>query len=242
METPDGTASIVIPAFNEALRIGRVLSLLAESGRRDEVLVVNDGSWDATAEAASAFPFVKLIDLAVNCGKGAAMAAGAREARSEVLLFLDADLEGLACEHVERLIRPVARGGADMTLGIFRSGRARTDLGHVLGPWITGQRAMRREDFLSVPGVAEARFGVETMLTRYALLRRMRIEKVILQGVTHPTKEEKLGLVRGLVSRAAMYGQIARVLLLPSTNHRRSLLNAPGSGLTSAGQQQLRGH
>jgi dolichyl-phosphate beta-glucosyltransferase len=92
--------SIVIPAFNEARRIGATLeatcAFLDRSGTRGEVLVVDDGSRDGTAAVAAARGLtdrrVKLLRLAHNRGKGAAVRAGVLAARGQRVLFMDADL------------------------------------------------------------------------------------------------------------------------------------------------------
>ncbi len=84
--------SIVIPTFNGASRIGKCLdALLGQTPERDaEILVVNDGSTDDTAEVVKRYPGVHLIQQ-VNAGPAAARNRGAQEARGEILLFTDDD-------------------------------------------------------------------------------------------------------------------------------------------------------
>jgi glycosyltransferase involved in cell wall biosynthesis len=93
------TLSVVIPALNEedgiADIIERVLAVrpaLAEAGVDDlELIVVDDGSEDRTAEIAGGYDDVRLISHEVNKGYGAAIKTGFRQARGELLSFLDAD-------------------------------------------------------------------------------------------------------------------------------------------------------
>ncbi len=204
----------VVPAYNEAQRIGAVVDVLRAADSVQEIIVVDDGSTDATADAARASNGVHALTLPANIGKGGAMRAGAMQTDAEVLLFLDADLIGLTCDHVGALVAPVASGAADMAVGIFRRGRCVTDLSQWLVPYISGQRAIRRELFLSVPGIERARFAVETKVTKYAKAHGLKVQTVPLVGVTHVMKEEKRGFIRGAADRARMYRDIARTLVM----------------------------
>jgi polyisoprenyl-phosphate glycosyltransferase len=201
--------AVIIPAFNEAERIGEVLRAIRAAPLSLEVVVANDGSQDNTSDVARSFPGVRVLDLPVNVGKGGAMRRGVEATDAELLLFLDADLVGLRPEHVLDLVLPVARGEADMTVGVFRGGRLATDLSHFLVCYISGQRALRRELFLSVPGIRHSRSGVETAITKYVKSQRLRVQNIAMYGVTHPMKEEKMGLWRGARARAKMYWEIA---------------------------------
>lgn len=202
----------IVPAYNEGPRIGAVLSTLVASSRIDEIVVVNDGSQDNTLAVAYSFPEVIPIDLPENRGKGGAMRAGALHTDADVLLFLDADLIGLRVPHVGDLLDPVLHGEADMTVGVFRGGRFATDLSHLLVSHISGQRALRRDLFLSIPGIGQARMGVETTMTRHARSKGLRVRNVVMRGVTHPMKEEKIGLIPGARARLKMYLEILRSL------------------------------
>ncbi len=94
------TYSIIIPAYNEALRIAatldKVLAYAAAQHWSAEIIVVNDGSRDDTAaivrDYAQRHPAVKLVENPGNRGKGYSVRHGMMEARGDVLLFSDADL------------------------------------------------------------------------------------------------------------------------------------------------------
>lgn len=198
--------SAIIPAYNEAATVGKVIDTLKEVSGIVEIIVVNDGSEDATTAVACQHG-AKVIEIGTNSGKGAAMTAGARQAKEEILLFLDADLEGLKVDHVEALIAPLITGTADMTVGIFVKGRSFTDLAQVVAPQLSGQRAIRKELFLAI-GAENSRFEVEVLLTSEARSRGWRVQKVPLANMTHIIKEEKRGLYRGVVARIGMYKDI----------------------------------
>ncbi len=89
---PTFTASIIIPTFNGASRIGRCLDaiLRQEPARRVEILVVDDGSRDNTAEVVRQYSHIQLISQA-NAGPAAARNRGVREASGELVLFTDDD-------------------------------------------------------------------------------------------------------------------------------------------------------
>lgn len=217
----DGTGAVerdvkvaaVIPAYNEEPRIRRVLEAAVAASLVDEVLVVSDGSTDGTYRAALEIPGVRAVELGSNRGKAAAMCEGALCTDADVLVFLDADLSGLKPEHVDALARPVVEGRADMCVGVFRGGRLLTDLAQKIAPVISGQRAIRRDLFLAIPDLPSLRMGVEIALTRWARWAGIRVSTTVIGGVTHSMKEEKLGPVRGLASRIAMYADIGRVMM-----------------------------
>ena len=103
--------SIIIPSFNEELRLPRTLELIASyikaSNRRTEVLVVDDGSTDRTAEVAASFAqriaHLRVLKNGANRGKGYSVRHGMQEARGETVLFTDADLSA-PIEEADRLL------------------------------------------------------------------------------------------------------------------------------------------
>lgn len=117
------TYSIVIPAYNEAERIGstleKVTAYLEKMGWRAEIIVVNDGSRDATPEIVRGWAqknsIVRLLDNPGNRGKGYSVRHGMTEAKGDMLLFTDADLSSPIYE-AQKLFAALARG-ADIAIG-----------------------------------------------------------------------------------------------------------------------------
>lgn len=210
----------MLPAYNEAARIADVLRAVQHAPSVDEIIVVNDGSTDATARIVRKFQDVCLVNLPINRGKGGAMVAGAAVTDADVLVFLDADLIGLKAEHVESLISPVRIGLAEMAVGKFRGGRKLTDWSQKLVPSISGQRAILRARFEEIPDLERSRYGVEMAITRFCHHFRVPTEMVPIPGVTHPMKEEKLGLLRGCLSRSRMYYEIFKIVMDPRAPRR----------------------
>lgn len=202
--------SAIVPAYNEAERIGAVLWPLLQAPSVGEIIVVDDGSTDGTAHRARSFG-VRVISLPINCGKSVALDRGVQAALYETLLFLDADLVGLRPDHIERMIRTYIEDGRDMVVGVFRKGRLNTDLAQTIAPYLSGQRVLSKSLWRKLRRkIHTLDFGVEIALTKLALKENWTQGFVELDGVTHVMKEEKFGLSRGLVSRFKMYGDIVR--------------------------------
>jgi glycosyltransferase involved in cell wall biosynthesis len=133
--------SLVIPAFNEADRIAKTLQeslqYLETTSPDSEVIVVNDGSTDATSEVVrDVFSeptrvATRLLEHFPNRGKGAAVRQGLLAASKPIGLFSDADLS-TPIEEAPKLIEPIAAGELDVAFG----SRAldRTLIGH-RQPW-----------------------------------------------------------------------------------------------------------
>lgn len=113
--------SVIIPAYNEARRLGptldRVAAYLGERGLGHEILVVDDGSTDATAALARSHPApgLRLFEQGENRGKGAALRRGVAESRGARVLLCDADLS-TPIEELPALERRLD-AGADLALG-----------------------------------------------------------------------------------------------------------------------------
>lgn len=198
----------IVPAFNEGPRIAAVTSVLSRCEFLDEILVVDDGSSDNTAQAARATG-VEVLSMPSNMGKGAAVARGIAATSSDIVLLMDADLVGLTRKHVEDLLDPVARGDADMSIGIFRGGRVFTDLAQMTTSFLSGQRAINRS-LLEPDELADTKYGLETILTQIANERSLRVKKVFLDDLTQVMKEEKMGLAEGSRLRFKMYWHVIK--------------------------------
>lgn len=121
--------SVVIPALNEedgiADIIERVLAIkepLAEAGVQNlELIVVDDGSQDRTPDIVAGYPEVVLVKHPVNQGYGAAIKTGFRQARGNLLAFLDAD-GTYPPEYFPHLCQPILKGDADLVIGSRMAG------------------------------------------------------------------------------------------------------------------------
>lgn len=188
--------AVIIPAKDEADRIGATVTAALKLPGVDLVVVVDDGSGDETGRVAKAAG-ARVVRHSRNKGKSAAMESGAEAVRlldEEVprhLLFLDADL-GETAQQAAPLITPVRAGNADMTIAVFvtrvrlgghgmvvrlaRDGIRRATGWDATQP-LNGQRCLTRAAFEAARPLAHG-FGVETGLTIDLLRKGFRVVEV----------------------------------------------------------------
>ncbi|MFB9994341.1 glycosyltransferase family 2 protein [Deinococcus oregonensis] len=196
--------AVVIPAFNEAdtvaevIRVGLTLT--------PEVVVVSDGSGDATAAVAREAG-ARVLELMENGGKGPALKAALELTEAEFVVMLDADLMGLTREHLDLLLTPVLNGSLDMTIGVFEGGGFVSDWGNKLTPHLSGQRACRRAWLLAVPRLGEERWP-EPPITDALKTTGANWDYVELPNVAQVVKEKKRGFWKGAQARTKMYADL----------------------------------
>ena len=139
------STSVVIPAYNEAAVVGRVVRRLADVGLWHEILVVDDGSTDATVEEAERAG-ARIVRHPYNKGNGAAVKSGIRHATGEFLLILDADGQHRP-EDAPRLVAKL--GDYDLVVGARSDGTQATlgrRLGNRLLSWLASYLTGRKID------------------------------------------------------------------------------------------------
>ncbi|GGQ25022.1 glycosyltransferase [Streptosporangium pseudovulgare] len=222
-----GTA-VIIPAKDEADRIGATVAAATALPGVDLVVVVDDGSTDQTGRVAKAAG-ARVVRHSRNRGKAAAMESGAEAVRlfddenPRNLLFLDADL-GETARTAAPLIEPVAAGEADMTIAVFTTRvklgghgfvvrLAREGIERATG-WtpaqpLNGQRCLTRAAFEAARPLAHG-FGVETALTIDLLRKGFRVREVEVEMAHRATGTDW----RAQVHRARQFRDVARALLV----------------------------
>lgn len=222
------TIGVIIPALNEAENLLRVLNVVCALDWVEQIVVVDDGSTDSTLDIARQYAARDKRALAVhiseNQGKAAALLTGVQTLRTELVIFLDADLVGLQPCHLEELYKPVNSGSCEMTIATFQHGNLLTDASHHFAPNLSGQRCLSRlkAEQALIPLVT-ARYGVEVGLTIYARSREWQIKNIIWSGVTHRMKEQKQKVFAGLYSRWQMYRQIMAIVAVPRYKSGRGI-------------------
>jgi glycosyltransferase involved in cell wall biosynthesis len=220
--------SVIIPAWNEEKRIASTLEAIhrmrGRNGRTvwDELIVVDDGSTDRTAEAASRF-VTALVRHEKRLGKGEALQTGVKNSRGGILLFADADL-GDSAVHLSKLIEPVLAGETDMSIARFEPSQAGGGFGLVkriarAGIYrltglrceapLSGQRAVRREVLREVNSLASG-FGIEVGLTIDAARLGFRISEIALP-LTHRQTGKTL---QGFAHRGGQLAAVGMAMLM----------------------------
>jgi len=152
-----GSISVVIPAYNEAAAIGSTLEqvqvVMDETELEGEVIVVDDGSTDGTADEVVRYPAVRLVKHPQNRGYGAALKTGIRQARHDVVIILDAD-GTYPCEMIPRLAAEI--GAYDMAVGARTGDEVHVPLMRRPAKWALNRLA----DYLSGQDIPDLNSGM----------------------------------------------------------------------------------
>lgn len=215
MQTPAGrdrpTIDIVIPARNEERTVGvNVVAALGCACAR-EVIVVDDGSLDCTAdEARAAGAKVVRLDSAAG-SKAHALAAGVRSSDADAIFFIDADCTGLTSAHLDEICEPFLAGRCTMSLGAFDYGWFWNPL-VLRWPPLTGERVVPRWVFEAIPEHKLQGYTIEIRINEVIAEGRLSTEVRTMPGVYHRTKRDKLGRIPGLRATWTMYKDLFGML------------------------------
>jgi glycosyltransferase involved in cell wall biosynthesis len=204
----------VVCAYNEASFLDEVLRVLVACPELTEVIVVDDGSTDATSDVVERdFPEVRLIRHGTNAGKGRAMRTGVEAApHASVIFFCDADMRGMTHEMIDAVVQPVRRGLADMVVAQRPSVFYHLPWIFSLAPKLSGVRAVRRSVWNRVPDIYKRRFQIEAALNYFAA-QKGTMWCIVVDGLNQVIKERKYGLVKGFVARLRMCFEIVHAML-----------------------------
>jgi glycosyltransferase involved in cell wall biosynthesis len=191
---PAPTIDAVIPARNEELTVAAVVEAVRGCAHVREVIVVDDGSSDATPELAAAAG-AKVVKRESDGSKAHAMEAGVAVSDADAVLFVDADLLGITSEHLDAICEPYVSGRAVMSLGTFDYG---------IWNWLvlrlpptSGERIVPRWIFDAVPPAKRDGYTIELFLDEVITEARKPTVARVMRGVTHRTKRDKFGPLEG---------------------------------------------
>ena len=184
------SVSVIVPVFNEEKTVFKVIKTLLKSSLIDEVICVNDGSTDESLSILKRFrDKIILIGLSKNQGKGFALAEGIKKAKSEIVVFIDADLTTLSDNHIKTFLEPILEGKARAVLGYPTNPTNRWYRPNFF-PNLTGERAYYKKDLVPyLEKMAKTRFGVEIFLND--LFSKEETKKVPLKQLRGLYKQEK---------------------------------------------------
>jgi len=212
----------IIPAYNEEKTIADVIKAAKQSQFLDEIIVVDDGSFDKTKEIAQDLG-IRVISNPENLGKGEALIKGVEITDADILLFLDADLINFKVFHIDSLVKPVTDGGYDMSVGaIDRShiGNFFNRIFQKIESPFSGMRVIKRSFWEDIPKKYKKDFYVESVITYLAKKRKLKVFPLVLYGVRHVVKEKKMGFWQGTKERWKMNFQIVFINLALRLNFR----------------------
>ena len=217
--------SVVIPAYNEAGTIAETVRRVRATGLPVEIIVVDDGSTDGTAEILKGLTGRDLYVLRHNRnrGKGAALQTGFQRATGGIVIIQDADLEYDPREY-SRLIQPIVEGAADVVYGsrfisaaphrvLYYWHRVANAMVTTLSNIFTGlnltdvetcYKVFRREVVEAIlPALREEGFGIDPELTAKIARRNYRVYEI---GISYFGRTYEEGKKIGARTRCASCG------------------------------------
>lgn len=247
----EACATVVIPALNEARTIASVVRFALRDPWVREVLVIDDGSVDDTADLATRAG--ARVVASSMLGKGISMQDGLAEASTEFVVYLDADLKGLRRAMLRALIEPLRSGEADFVKARFSRAAGRVtaltakpllrlyfpELSHLHQP-LGGIVAARRDVLRQLR--FENDYGVDVGLVIDAIKAGARVAEVDIGRITHDSQslealsEMACQVSRVILERAAEWGR----LRLSFMRHQHEI-NRRQAALRPVGLRRLHG-
>jgi glycosyltransferase involved in cell wall biosynthesis len=198
----------LIPCYNEKERVAHVLEVITKIQRIKQVLCVDDGSTDGTADYIRGnWPQVQVVQLQENQGKTAAIRHGLKYVKHEVLLMMDADLQGLVKDELEEALETYQKH-SDINMIILR---------RIRSPWfvkwyrsdvlLSGERILRTADLKQVLQQNLKSYQLEVAINRY-MLKNRKVVRWMPWSAMNTYKVDKLGVLDGSKKEFRMYVEI----------------------------------
>ena len=194
--------SVIVPVYNERATVAELLRRVQDVPIEKEIIVIDDGSREVVAELATQWPNLRHLLQPINQGKGAAIKRGIAEARGDIVIIQDADLE-YDPEEYPRLLQPILDGNADVVFGSRFEGYPRRVMlyWHTLG-----------NKFLTFLSNATTNLNLTDMETCYKVFRRDVIQSIRLNS-------NRFGFEPEVTAKVARRGY--RIYEVPISYHGR---------------------
>ena len=198
----------IIPCFNERDRIERVLEVITKTRYVAQIICVDDGSTDGTADFIEMqWPAVEVLRLSQNQGKTAAIKHGLKYVQHEMLLMMDADLQDLRKNELETAL-DAYQEHTNIDMIIMR---------RINSPWfvkwyrsdvlLSGERILRTADLRQIVKQELKCYQLEVAINRY-MLRHKRVVRWMPWSAMNTYKVDKLGVLDGSLKEFMMYVDI----------------------------------
>lgn len=217
--------SIIIPTYNEELKIKNTLDAIKNETLINEIIVVDDGSTDKTVEILKQYndSKIKYFIMKKNGGKGKALEEGLKQisVNSKVVVFLDGDL-GSTSKEVIKIIKPVINGETDVAIAKFKPATKKGGMGFVkrlaknsvyeltgvkLDSTISGQRAFKREVIEKLGKIPDG-YGVEVGMTIDMIKMGYKVIEVLVDMGHNETGRN----ISGFIHRGKQYLHIRKIV------------------------------
>ncbi len=203
--------SCIVPAYNERPRVIGVLAALSQVPEISEIICVDDGSTDGSAEEIRRkCPTIRLVRHKTNQGKVQAIRTGLERASSSIVILIDSDLLNLDKQEISRAIQIFERNQLDCLLLCAKPVNIIDSLIRDflrLPHCVTGNRIINRKDLLAAIASPEIqRYQLEVALNTYLLKNKKRVAFTNISAKNY-WKIQKVGLVRGIVEDMRMWTQ-----------------------------------
>ncbi len=197
---------VIIPAYNEEMRIAEVIRPLKSSDYIDKIVVVNDGSTDETAQIAADEGADLILNHTSNMGKGAALETGIKRIKGKFFLIVDADLRNLKEDHIRLMVSKFNEGkNTVMVNGIIKK---EAPIQSDIQKFITGVRLISK-DVWQEAEKEDIKKGYEIDLLIYEKAKNLgEIKTEVLEGLEHTSKIDKEGFFRGVFRHIGMFIEI----------------------------------
>jgi len=201
------TIDVVMAARDESETVADNVAAARGCACVREVIVVDDGSSDDTADRARAAGAKVIVRGDSDGSKAHAMADGVAATDAEAILFVDADLIGLTSQHLDEICRPFLEARATMSVGAF-------DYGWFWNPqvrrWppLSGERIIPRWVWEAIPADKLDGYTIEIRINEVIAERRLRTSVRTMDGVYHRTKRVKHGRIEGIKRTWDMYREL----------------------------------
>jgi glycosyltransferase involved in cell wall biosynthesis len=208
------TFTCIIPFFNERDRILNVLDGVIKLKNLDQILLIDDGSTDGSAELIKKhYPKLTIIRNPKNLGKTEAISVGLKHAKGSYILLLDADLQNFHYKEVEEAVSAV-KNAPTVDMIILKRNNKRLFRTNIL---ISGERILNKKELLQVLEIYKPKgFEVEFAINQYMMDNYKHVYWMPISAVNFSSLK-KMGFVKGIRKIICMHVDIVAYIGLYNT-------------------------